>query len=106
MLLFPRSAYLRGEARPGDCVLLSHHKNPFTGLNTGVPARTENSKKEEQRKVPLGAVTVSTEIADKAAFMKQGCSVWGESMHLWLVIQKLGAILYGSLRAPYVPATP
>lgn len=70
------------------------------------PRQRANNKKEEQRKVPLSAVTVSTEIADKAAFIKQGCSVGGESMHLWLVIQKLGAILYDSMGPPYVPATP
>lgn len=44
MLLFPRSACPRGEARPGDWVPLLHPKNPFTSLNTGVPARTENKQ--------------------------------------------------------------
>ena len=27
-------------------------------------------------------------------------------MHLWLVIQTLGATLYGTMKPPYVPATP
>lgn len=32
---------------------------------------------------------------------------WGEeSVHLWLVIQKLGATLCGSMKTPYVPAIP
>ncbi|EHB09550.1 RING finger protein 43 [Heterocephalus glaber] len=51
---------------------------------------------------PAEGKLMQAKISDKVAFMEGGVVGGEESMHLWLVIQKLGATLYGSSHPLYL----
>lgn len=97
---------MRTEPRWSGWVSVLHRKNSFIGIHRGLPTRAENKHQGRAKESALPIVTVSTDVADKAAFVKRGCAGGGGSVHLGLMIQKPGATLYSTMRPPPMPATP
>lgn len=68
---------MRTEPWWSDWVSVTHHKSSFIGIHRGVPTRAENKHQGRAKESALPVVTVSTDVADKAAFVKRGCGVVG-----------------------------